>query len=76
MSRCWPILSIELACSLATFPELLELDLNPVIASVDGIAAVDVRMRVHRADDTAVPIRGLRNSPRTPGERGAGDPPE
>lgn len=45
-------------------PELSELDLNPVIATAEGIAAVDVRMRLRRVDGAAEPIRGLRNSPR------------
>jgi acetate---CoA ligase (ADP-forming) len=33
---------------IASVPEIVELDLNPVIASAEGIAAVDVRMRVQR----------------------------
>lgn len=31
---------------IAGVPELIELDINPVIANADGITAVDVRMRV------------------------------
>jgi acetate---CoA ligase (ADP-forming) len=41
-------------------PALAELDLNPVIASNDGVAAVDVRLRVQKVDDVPTPLRGLR----------------
>lgn len=32
------------------FPEIAELDLNPVIATKDGVAAVDVKVRIERGD--------------------------
>jgi len=42
------------------FPELAELDLNPVIAREDGVQAVDVRVRVSPAEVQDPFLRRLR----------------
>ncbi len=44
-------------------PELVEVDLNPVVASAGGAVAVDVRMRLAEWDDPVIPLRGLRPAP-------------
>jgi acetate---CoA ligase (ADP-forming) len=49
---------------ISEVPEIVEMDLNPVIASASVIAAVDVRMRVRMVENEAVPMRGLRDGQR------------
>jgi acyl-CoA synthetase (NDP forming) len=42
------------------FPEVSELDLNPVVAVPDGVSALDVKLRLHSADDEPDPyLRSL-----------------
>lgn len=43
---------------MASVPEIVELDLNPLIVSADGAVVVDARIAVSRAP--TVPLRGLR----------------
>lgn len=42
---------------VASLPEILELDINPLIALPDGVVAVDARVRVSRGAPVASPAR-------------------
>jgi acetate---CoA ligase (ADP-forming) len=53
-------------------PEIVELDLNPVIARADGVDIVDVRVVVGEAASTGAPDRARGMTDR--GERGGGGP--
>ena len=43
-------LLLNLSCLVEAYPQLAELDLNPVIAYDDGYAVVDARIIVNRAN--------------------------
>jgi acyl-CoA synthetase (NDP forming) len=58
-------LLLRIGTLAATVPELGELDLNPVIATPDGIAVVDGRCRVEAVlSPTVLPMRRMRSSDR------------
>jgi acyl-CoA synthetase (NDP forming) len=58
-------LLLRIGTLAATVPELVELDLNPVIATPDGIAIVDGRCRVEAVlSPTVLPMRRMRSSDR------------
>ena len=54
----------DVACRLGRIagmlPRLVEMDLNPVIVSSDGVVTVDARARLSNDHPAAVPLRGLR----------------
>lgn len=54
---------------MATVPEILELDLNPVIATPAGCVTVDARIAI--APHVVQPIRSMRQPRRSPGAPGA-----
>ena len=47
----------------ATVPEIQRLDLNPVVVTPEGCAAVNARIGVAAALSTVGPVRGLRGRP-------------
>jgi acyl-CoA synthetase (NDP forming)/GNAT superfamily N-acetyltransferase len=57
-------------------PEVAELDLNPVVVTTDGIALVDVKLRLAAIDVEADPFLRALSQPRHPmsGSRSAPDP--
>jgi acetyl coenzyme A synthetase (ADP forming)-like protein len=59
-------LLLRIGTLAATVPELAELDLNPVIATPDGIALVDGRCRIEAVlSPTVLPMRRMRSSDRS-----------
>lgn len=59
----------QIGLLMATVPEILELDLNPVIATPEGCVAVDARIAV--APHVVQPIRSMRQPRHSPGEPGS-----
>jgi acyl-CoA synthetase (NDP forming) len=58
-------LLLRIGTLAATVPEIAELDLNPVIATPDGLALVDGRCRIERVlTPRVVPMRRMRSSER------------
>jgi len=56
-------LLLRIGTLATTVPELAELDLNPVIATPDGIALVDGRCRIEAVlSPTVLPMRRMRSS--------------
>ena len=51
---------LKVSCVADDFPEVAELDLNPVIARYDGAQAVDVRVRISPAEARDPFLRKLR----------------
>jgi acyl-CoA synthetase (NDP forming) len=55
-------LLLRIGTLAATVPELAELDLNPVIATPDGVALVDGRCRIEAVlSPTVLPMRRMRS---------------
>ncbi|MGE0811150.1 MAG: GNAT family N-acetyltransferase [Immundisolibacter sp.] len=55
---------IKVAQMAADVNELIELDINPLLASPDGVLAVDVRVRVAAVAEPAVPRLAIRPYPK------------
>jgi acetyltransferase len=56
---------IKVAQMAADLPELMELDINPLLASPNGVLAVDVRVRVAAVAEPATPRLAIRPYPKT-----------
>lgn len=56
---------IKVAQMAIDLPELVELDINPLLASPDGVLAVDVRIRVAAVADPAAPRLAIRPYPKS-----------
>jgi acetyltransferase len=59
--RAIELLLVKLSQLVADFPEIREIDLNPVLADETGVIAVDARMLIAPVDDVS---RGRRGNPR------------